>query len=146
MHLQVHPRCLKCQDSFFVLQTHSHVRMPPHRHMMLSLFIYLLVDVTLVFFSVAMAKYSYKSSLRKGRFVLLVAEGTASSSCQGSHGCRGWKQPVTLHGRQEQRARDVLQLDFLLLVLFLTQARGAVLPTFKVWLVSLLPAWLTSSS
>lgn len=48
---------------------------------------------------VAMAKYSYKSSLKKGRFVLLTAEGTVSSSCQGSHGCRGWKQPVPLHGQ-----------------------------------------------
>lgn len=49
-------------------------------------------------------------------------------------------------GSQEQRARDVLPADFLLLVLFLTPACGMVPPTFKVWLVSLLPAWLTSSS
>lgn len=69
-----------------------------------------------------MAKYSYKSSLRKGRFVLLVAEGTASSSCQGSHGCRAGSSQSHYMGSQEQRARDVLPVDFLLLVLFLTPA------------------------
>lgn len=69
-----------------------------------------------------MAKYSYKSSLRKGRFVLLVAAGTACSSCQGSHGCRAGSSQSYYMGSQEQRARDVLPADFLLPVLFLTLA------------------------
>lgn len=93
---------------------------------------------------VAMAKYSYKSSLKKGRFVLLRVELALHAREVMAAGAGS--SPSHCMGSQDLRARDVLPADFLLLVLFLTPACGTVPPTFKVWLVSLLPAWLTSSS
>lgn len=120
--------------------THAHI----HMYMMMSIHSSF-GRCYISFFPPLVIKYSGERGLRKRRFVFPMAEGTGRHAREvmgagvGAAGHTAWAV-------RKQRVTDALPAHLLLFVLFLTPAQVTVLPTFKVWLVNLLPAWLTSST